>query len=74
MLPSETLKLAFDFFAGKRGWIGASQLIDLLVARSEQVEEEVIHELIREVDVQGTGKIHFADFKQMMKKFTLPSG
>ena len=51
MLPSETLKLAFNFFAGERGWIGATQLRDLLVARSEQVEEEVIHELIREVDV-----------------------
>ena len=68
LLNETNMRAAFDLFDKDRGGtIEASEIAAILGASSTS-EDQVWLDVIREVDINGDGKIDFEEFKVMMTK------
>ncbi|KAI8805815.1 calmodulin [Cladochytrium replicatum] len=61
------VKQAFQVFdKGNKGFILASELRHVLTSLGEKLSNDEVNELIREIDVDGTGQIKFEAFSRYL--------
>merc|ERR1712072_320957 len=63
----EEIKNAFlTFDADGSGFIDRDELVNVLTTMGDPVDEETINGMIAEADVDGDGKINYAEFTKIM--------
>merc|ERR1712093_549339 len=66
-LMAEEIKNAFlTFDADGSGFIDREELVNVLTTMGDPVDEETINGMIAEADLDGDGKINYAEFTKIM--------
>lgn len=69
-IPISVLKNAFDAFdQEKQGYIDTTMVGTILSMLGHQLDDKVLHEIIAEVDEDGSGQIEFEEFCTLAARF-----